>query len=72
MASKWHLRPFKVLVFNIYVPIIRGAFHAILQNTDGLKPQQRKYIDISEAPDRVKQIYDLVVQHYKHSYSYRL
>jgi hypothetical protein len=72
MANKWYLRPFKVLVFNIYVPIIRGSFQAILQNTDGLKPQQRKYIDISEAPDRVKQIYDLVVQHYKHFYSYRL
>ncbi len=27
---------------------------------DGLKPQPRRYIDISEAPDRVREIYELV------------
>lgn len=38
-----------------------GSWHANLRNTGGLKPQPRKYIDISEAPDRVREIYDIVI-----------
>lgn len=49
-----------------------GSFHANLRNSDGLKPQQRKYIDISQAPDRVKEIHERVLPHYEHLYSHRL
>jgi len=49
-----------------------GSWHANLRNSDGLKAQPRKYIDISEAPDRVREIYDIVLPHYEHLYAYRL
>jgi hypothetical protein len=49
-----------------------GSFHANLRNSDGLKAQIRKYIDIAEAPDRVKQIHQLVLPHYQHLYAHRL
>ncbi len=49
-----------------------GSFHANLRDSDGLKPQERKYIDISKAPDRVKRIYEQVLPHYEYLYSHRL
>ena len=49
-----------------------GSFHANLRNSDGLKAQKRKYIDIDQAPDRVKQIYDKVLPHYRHMHAHRL
>lgn len=49
-----------------------GSFHENLRNSDGLKPQVRKYIDINEAPDRVKEIYAQVLPHYEHMYQHRL
>lgn len=50
----------------------KGAWHANLRNSDGLKPQLRRYIDISETPDRVKQIYETVLPHYLHMHAFRL
>lgn len=49
-----------------------GSFHENLRNSDGLKPQVRRYIDISEAPDRVKEIYDVALPHYEHLHKARL
>ena len=49
-----------------------GSFHANLRNSDGLKPQIRKYIDIEEAPDRVKEVYAEMLPHYETLYNYRL
>jgi len=49
-----------------------GSFHENLRESDGLKPQPRKYIDISEAPDRVKEIYEMVLPHYQHLHAHRL
>ena len=49
-----------------------GSFHANLRNSDGLSQQQRKYVDITEAPDRVKQIYEMVLPHYQYMYTHRL
>ena len=49
-----------------------GSWHGNLRGSDGLKPQPRKYIDISDAPDRVKRIYDIALPHYLHMYQYRL
>ena len=49
-----------------------GSFHANLRNSDGLKPQPRRYIDIDQAPDRVKAVHATVLPHYEHLYRYRL
>jgi len=50
-----------------------GSFHANLRNSDGLKPQKRtQYIDISEAPDRVKDVHERMQPHYEHLYQYRI
>jgi hypothetical protein len=37
-----------------------------------LKAQPRQYIDITEAPDRVKEIYEIVLPHYEHLHAHRL
>ena len=49
-----------------------GSWHGNLRDSDGLKPQPRQYLDISDAPDRVKEIYDTVLPHYEHLYAHRL
>ena len=49
-----------------------GSWHANLRDSDGLKAQPRRYIDISEAPDRVRKIYDTVLPHYLHLHDHRL
>jgi len=49
-----------------------GSFHANLRNSDGLRPQKRKYIDISQAPHRVKRVYEQVLPHYEHMLPHRL
>ena len=33
-----------------------GSWHANLRDSDGLKPQPRRYIDISDAPDKIRSI----------------
>lgn len=49
-----------------------GSWHANLRGSDGLKAQPRKYIDITEAPERVQEIHQLVLPHYQHLYQHRL
>lgn len=49
-----------------------GSFHENLRNSDGLKPQARRYIDISEAPDRVREVYQDCLPHYEHLHAHRL
>ncbi len=49
-----------------------GSFHSNLRNSDGLKPQVRKYVDISQVPDRVKEVYQTVLPHYEALYQHRL
>lgn len=50
-----------------------GSFHANLAKSDGLKPQARtRYIDINEAPDRVKEVYEKMMPHYEHLHQYRI
>ena len=49
-----------------------GSWHGNLRDSDGLKPQPRKYIDIEEAPDRVKEIYETVLPHYEAMHKHRL
>ena len=42
--------------------------YAVLGETD----QVRRYVDISEVSDRVKEIYEQVLPHYEHMKQYRL
>lgn len=49
-----------------------GSFHANLRDSDGLKPQVRKYVDISEASDHARRMYELCLPHYEHLYQHRL
>ncbi|MDH3634170.1 MAG: sulfotransferase family protein [Gammaproteobacteria bacterium] len=49
-----------------------GSWHANLRDSTGLKPQPRQYIDISETPDRVREIYETVLPHYQHLYQCRI
>ncbi len=49
-----------------------GSWHENLRDSDGLKPQPRRYIDIADAPARVREIYDLVLPHYRHLHAHRL
>jgi len=49
-----------------------GSFHENLRNSHGLEPQPREAIDISDAPQRVKEIYEIVLPHYEHLHAHRL
>ena len=49
-----------------------GSFHEDLRNSDGLKPQKCNYVEVNDLPDRVKEIYDIVMPHYEHLYAHRL
>ena len=49
-----------------------GSWHANLRDSDGLKPQPRKYIDISDAPQKIRDIYQTVLPHYRHLHAHRL
>ena len=49
-----------------------GSWHDNLRDSAGLKPQARKYIDISDAPARVQEIYATCLPHYEQLYQYRL
>jgi len=49
-----------------------GSFHQNLANSTGLKPQKSKHIEISDATERVRQVYRRMVPHYEHLYQYRI
>lgn len=49
-----------------------GSFHANLRDSDGLKPQTRKYVEIDAAPDRVREIYEICLPHYEAMHVHRL
>ena len=49
-----------------------GSYHENLRNSDGLKPQKRNDTEVNELPDRVKEIYDIVMPHYNELYAHRL
>ena len=48
------------------------VWHANLINSDGLKPQPRKTVDITEAPDWVQVMYQEALPHYKRLYQHRI
>ena len=49
-----------------------GSWHDKLKNSTGLAPQPRGYVDIEDAPDRAKELYELVREHYEHMHQFRL
>jgi hypothetical protein len=49
-----------------------GSFHANLKDSTGLKPQKRKYVEMTEAPERVRQVYRRMKPHYDRLYSNRI
>ncbi len=49
-----------------------GSFHANLRNSDGLKPQERRYVELSNTPKRVQEVYDKMKPHYDYLYAHRL
>ncbi len=49
-----------------------GVWHNNLKNSDGLKPQPRKAVDISVTPDWVRKMYDAFLPQYQHLHRYRL
>jgi hypothetical protein len=49
-----------------------GSFHSNLRNSDGLKPQVRRYVEIEDAPIRVKDVYQDMLAHYEHLYKHRI
>jgi adenylylsulfate kinase len=48
-----------------------GSFHANLAKSTGLKPQARKYVDLADAPERVRRVYRRMKPHYDHLYQHR-
>ncbi len=49
-----------------------GSWHANLRDSDGLKPQPRAYVDITEAPDRIRAMYDRVLPLYEKMHRHRI
>ncbi len=49
-----------------------GSWHENLRQSDGLKPQPRDYINLADAPDRVKEIHEIVLPHYQRLHAHRL
>ncbi|MGP6089374.1 sulfotransferase-like domain-containing protein [Antarctobacter jejuensis] len=49
-----------------------GSFHHNLAQSTGLTPQPRRYVDIAEAPPRVRQSHKRMKPHYDHLYRHRL
>ena len=49
-----------------------GSWHEKLKGSTGLQPQKPGYVDIADASDYAKELYDIVRPHYEHLYQYRL
>jgi hypothetical protein len=49
-----------------------GSFHANLAQSTGLKRQARRYVDLEELPDRVKQVHRRMRPHYQRLYTHRI
>lgn len=49
-----------------------GSWHDKLKGSTGLTPQTPGYVNIDEAPDYARTLYERVRPHYEHLYRYRL
>lgn len=48
------------------------VWHAELIKSDGLKAQPRKQVDISKAPDKAQEFYEIALPHYEYLHQHRL
>ena len=48
-----------------------GLFHENLRNSDGLKPQRTRSVEMDRVPARVRTAYDALIEHYEHMHRYR-
>ena len=49
-----------------------GSFHANLAQSTGLTPQERRYVEVAEAPERVRRVHRRMKPHYDHLYQQRI
>ena len=49
-----------------------SIWHETLRNSDGLKPQPQKIINLEDLPSKMTGLYDAFLPHYQHLYQYRL
>lgn len=49
-----------------------GSFHENLRNSTGLKPQKRRYVELADAPERVRRVHRRMKPHYDHLYRHRI
>jgi hypothetical protein len=49
-----------------------GSFHANLARSTGLKRQERKYVEVADAPARVQQVHRRMKPHYDHLHQHRI
>lgn len=49
-----------------------GSFHANLAKSTGLVRQERKYVDLSNTPDRVRRVHRRMKPHYDHLFRNRI
>ncbi|MCP4332747.1 MAG: sulfotransferase family protein [Gammaproteobacteria bacterium] len=49
-----------------------GIWHESLKNSNGLKAQPRKHVDIDDLPARLRTLYDDFLPHYQHLHAHRL
>ena len=49
-----------------------GSFHANLAQSTGLQKQERRYVDITEAPERVRRVYRRMLPHCQHLHRHRI
>ncbi|KNG94879.1 hypothetical protein [Pseudaestuariivita atlantica] len=49
-----------------------GSFHQNLKASTGLTPQKRRYVELDDAPERVRQVVRRMRPHYDHLHAHRL
>ncbi|WP_420640168.1 sulfotransferase family protein [Candidatus Poriferisocius sp.] len=49
-----------------------GSFHENLRHSRGLEPQSPRSVDITAAPRRVREAYEITRPHYDHLYAHRM
>ncbi len=48
-----------------------GSFHTNLAQSTGLTPQKRRYLEVADAPARVRRVHRRMKPHYNHLYKHR-
>ena len=48
------------------------SFHANLRESDGLRPQKRRYVELGDTPDRVREVHARIKPNYNHLYAHRI